>query len=552
MRTINGCAQLLLWPVLLVLLDGVDRASAQPYLTLYEGPAYDGVSGYQNPSFNDGPVYEPEASWALLNNSGTAAWTAIKPDGDTRRAVRWNPLAGPAMELTPIVTSGNAFARAINAQGTVVGYTHVGIEQRAARWSAGSSSPTVLPGLSPNAERHANGINDAGIAVGNSDFQNEFGNQGQRAVRWNAAAGITQLQNLDFNSQNVAFADANAINGAGEVVGWAVRFGAMDTVLGERAVRWTSGGSISELGHLGTNSNGAAEAEAWAINTAGAAVGYSKRFDAMGQSQGDRAVRWNVGSTAVIELELLGSSDVNIGTHSKAYTLNDAGTAVGWAEKYTTSLLGRRAVLWNAAGDVTELGTLGTNGEGFTAAEAYDINEDGIAVGTALKWGETGSAAKAVYWGANGAAVDLNTLIAPSAVWELTQAFAISDTGWIVGVGQYSPPGPQNTYERVFMLQLPSPATVPGDYNDDGKVDAADYVVWRKSEGTMATLPNDPHGGAIGALQFNTWRANFGSMGGEGAGNSPGSTNGNIPEPAGILMVLIASVAVFSNYRGAV
>ena len=48
----------------------------------------------------------------------------------------------------------------------------------------------------------------------------------------------------------------------------------------------------------------------------------------------------------------------------------------------------------------------------------------------------------------------------------------------------------------------------PGDYNDDGTVNAADYVVWRKNEGTMNVLPND----AIGAARLmpnNTSRAPF-------------------------------------------
>lgn len=64
--------------------------AAQPYITLYEGPTYDGTTGYRTPSFNHGIVYEPEASWALLNNAGTATWTAIKQPGGERRAMRWN------------------------------------------------------------------------------------------------------------------------------------------------------------------------------------------------------------------------------------------------------------------------------------------------------------------------------------------------------------------------------------------------------------------------------------------------------------------------------
>ncbi|MEX2307915.1 MAG: hypothetical protein WD738_10005 [Pirellulales bacterium] len=80
---------------------------------------------------------------------------------------------------------------------------------------------------------------------------------------------------------------------------------------------------------------------------------------------------------------------------------------------------------------------------------------------------------------------------------------------------------------------------LPGDYNDDGKVDAADYVVWRKNHGTSNTLPNDPHGGTIGTDQYNTWRANFGSMAG-GASLSQAA----VPEPASLtLLILVAAAA---------
>jgi hypothetical protein len=86
---------------------------------------------------------------------------------------------------------------------------------------------------------------------------------------------------------------------------------------------------------------------------------------------------------------------------------------------------------------------------------------------------------------------------------------------------------------------------VDGDYNDDGKVDAADYVVWRKNEGTMNVLPNDPHGGTIGALQFNTWRANFGNMAGSGTGLD--SSNASVPEPAMALHCAICLTVLLSR-----
>ena len=45
---------------------------------------------------------------------------------------------------------------------------------------------------------------------------------------------------------------------------------------------------------------------------------------------------------------------------------------------------------------------------------------------------------------------------------------------------------------------------LPGDFNDDGTVDAADYVVWRKTDGTQ--------------IGYDTWRAHFGETAGERCG----------------------------------
>jgi hypothetical protein len=82
-------------------------------------------------------------------------------------------------------------------------------------------------------------------------------------------------------------------------------------------------------------------------------------------------------------------------------------------------------------------------------------------------------------------------------------------------------------------------AGIPGDYNSNGTVDAGDYVLWRKYQGTMHVLPNDPNGGTIGAPQYNTWRSNFGKPPGSGAGEMLGAP---VPEPATGLLFSIAIV----------
>jgi hypothetical protein len=87
-----------------------------------------------------------------------------------------------------------------------------------------------------------------------------------------------------------------------------------------------------------------------------------------------------------------------------------------------------------------------------------------------------------------------------------------------------------------------TPPGTPGDYNEDGVVDAADYVYWRKAEGLgLDDLPNDnDDAGPVGAAEYSIWQINFASSG--GGGNS----NGAVPEPANSALV---AVAVFCFWR---
>jgi hypothetical protein len=80
----------------------------------------------------------------------------------------------------------------------------------------------------------------------------------------------------------------------------------------------------------------------------------------------------------------------------------------------------------------------------------------------------------------------------------------------------------------VVSVNLP----MPGDYNHDGAVDAADYVAWRKSPSNFG---GDPNG-------HNTWRAHFGQTSDSGAVNSA-AKNSAVPEPGGIALLLLAALA---------
>ncbi|MFO0788450.1 MAG: family 43 glycosylhydrolase [Pirellulales bacterium] len=78
-----------------------------------------------------------------------------------------------------------------------------------------------------------------------------------------------------------------------------------------------------------------------------------------------------------------------------------------------------------------------------------------------------------------------------------------------------------------------------GDYNNNGTVDVADYVVWQKNLGQSAgTLPNDNTGAAIGDQQFNLWRSNFGATSSDT--NALG-TNTVVPEPNSCVIGMMAA-----------
>jgi hypothetical protein len=85
------------------------------------------------------------------------------------------------------------------------------------------------------------------------------------------------------------------------------------------------------------------------------------------------------------------------------------------------------------------------------------------------------------------------------------------------------------------------PPGIAGDYNQNGSVDAADYIIWRKNVGTTNALPNDNIGGTIGNAHYNQWRNQFGQVAGSRSFTLAGAT---IPEPASLLMLVVGLAAM--------
>jgi hypothetical protein len=87
---------------------------------------------------------------------------------------------------------------------------------------------------------------------------------------------------------------------------------------------------------------------------------------------------------------------------------------------------------------------------------------------------------------------------------------------------------------------------VPGDYNSNGVVDAADYVVWRDHLGTNFQLSNEVSGTTPGSVtqdDYAAWRARFGNTSGSGSGLGGGS----VPEPGMFGLLLTAALSMCTS-----
>jgi probable HAF family extracellular repeat protein len=203
------------------------------------------------------------------------------------------------------------------------------------------------------------------------------------------------------------------------------------------------------------------------------------------------------------------------GTRSEGSGINDSGQVAG------SSLIDGdddyHAFLWTPT---TPGGTSGTmldlESLGGPNSYGYAVGNAGQVVGATEVDVEVSYNTHAFLYTSGSGMVDLNTLIDPLSGWELLDASEINEAGQITGQGLI------NGEYHAFLL---TPVQIPGDFNGNGTVDAADYTVWRNGLGTIYT-PAD----------YAVWKAHFGETSGSGsAGASPSHA---APEPSTLALAV--------------
>jgi len=122
---------------------------------------------------------------------------------------------------------------------------------------------------------------------------------------------------------------------------------------------------------------------------------------------------------------------------------------------------------------------------------------------------------------------------------DVTSASGVSISGTFAIGTNAAPIGNGSGLKLTLDGQLVSLAQVKGDYNGNGLVDAADYVLWRNG----GPLQNDPTAGAQPA-DYDFWRSQFGASAGVGA--TAGTVPSALPEPSCIGLL---TIAIWWNHR---
>jgi hypothetical protein len=235
-----------------------------------------------------------------------------------------------------------------------------------------------------------------------------------------------------------------------------------------------------------------------------------------------------------------GAFSVSIGLNGDAYIrtdgfssnsvvdLNGTGQVIGYASRWNggSTYLGQDAWHYDPVQNQTIPLQLSVRSDGYAYSNTEYLGEDGLVVGTYQLFDSADNdlGKRAFSFTVDNGLHDLGSLVdlgLPANDWDfLADAIRANALGQIIGHGK---PTSQSDGQMAYLLTPIN--SLPGDFNHDGTVDAADYVIWRKTGG----LPED----------FTAWRKNFGSTVGGGS-----TSKATVPEPAAALFLVLGAVIV--------
>jgi probable HAF family extracellular repeat protein len=406
-------------------------------------------------------------------------------------------------------------------------------------------------------ESSAIGVSNAS-QVGNGNSP-DFAGPAHAMLWTGSAASVVDLNPTDFFSSYATGATTTTQVGYGS---------GTTTGFNNHAVLWTgTAGSVVDLHPAGFTFS-------YALDVSGSnQVGYGyKPID-----NGSHALLWSGTAASKVDLNpsgftesyangISGNSQVGYGiassTGDSAHALLWSGTAAskvdlnptGFTESYGNGISGTKQV-GSGAGSATGAATHALLWSG-TAASKVDLHPTGFDFSEALGVSSAGqvgdgfgastlSSYHALYWNGTAASViDLHpSLSALGYDFVSSTAFAISDNGNVVGTatddGNF-------THAILWTPQSTGPPEtgVAGDYNNNGAVDAGDYIAWRKGNNPLhnevATI------GSNTSQDYTEWRARFGNPPGSGTGALAGVA---IPEPSAIALSLLLCAVLLTRLR---
>jgi hypothetical protein len=130
---------------------------------------------------------------------------------------------------------------------------------------------------------------------------------------------------------------------------------------------------------------------------------------------------------------------------------------------------------------------------------------------------------------ARGGTLDLTFAAGVNAATQIGRTIDLFDWTGAISSGTFTVTSPYtwnlSTLYTTGEVTLTAVPGSPGDFNNNGIVDAADYLIWRKNFGTQTS--------------YDTWRAHFGQT---APGNGTGaSANAAVPEPTTLVLLMFVA-----------